>query len=198
MSIPFANPALLRRLRIGLFGGTFDPVHPGHLHLAQAARRACRLHAVWWLVSPGHWMKSPPQETIGDRIARIRRLTPDPAMVPTDLEAHLGTTSTWQTTQQLQTRFAGTRFVWIMGADNLSDLSRWIDWQRLAGTLPLFIAGRPGITHASLRGAAARRLAAKRLRKPAHLCHHQTPAWFMAPQHNQPHASRLLRGTPAR
>ena len=51
-SPPLKSELLAPGMRVGLFGGTFDPPHAGHLHVARTAMRRLNLHRVWWLVSP--------------------------------------------------------------------------------------------------------------------------------------------------
>lgn len=173
-----------RRARIGLLGGSFNPAHPGHRHIAQLARKRLRLDQVWLLVSPGNPLK--PAEgmaPLAERLAAARRIADGRHIVATAIETALGTRYTVATLAELHRRFPRTRFVWLMGADNLVQLPRWNFWRRIARTTAIAVLPRPGYNHAALAGQAARRLHAARL--PAHaapvLAAQAPPAWLFLP-----------------
>ena len=83
--LPVAYPGM----KIGLFGGSFDPAHAGHAHVAETALRRLGLDRVWWLVSPQNPLK-PKSSPIQQRLASARDLTHGNQMVVTDLENRLG------------------------------------------------------------------------------------------------------------
>jgi nicotinate-nucleotide adenylyltransferase len=152
-------------LRIGLFGGSFNPPHQGHLMLAEVALRRLGLHQVWWLVTPGNPLKYlnelPPQAT---RMAQCRALVGrDWRMVITGIEAEIGTSYTEQTIRFLKRRCPDVRFVWLMGADNLAGFHRWKNWRDIAGNVPMAIIDRPGSTLRAASSPAARALADARI-----------------------------------
>lgn len=152
-------------LRVGLFGGSFNPPHHGHLMLAQVAMRRLGLDQVWWLVTPGNPLKSlselPSQEA---RMAQCRALVGgNRRMVITGIEADIGTSYTEQTIRFLKHRCPLVRFVWLMGADNLASFHRWKNWQDIAGNVPMAIIDRPGSTLKAASSPAARALARARI-----------------------------------
>src|SRR3954471_15978292 len=108
------------RLRIGLLGGSFNPAHEGHVHLSREAIKRLDLDEVWWLVSPQNPLKpARGMAPLEERMAGAVRLAEPPRLRVTDLEARLGTRYTADTILALKRRFPATRFVWLMGADNL-------------------------------------------------------------------------------
>lgn len=148
-------------LRVGLFGGSFNPPHAGHLMLAQVAARRLGLDQVWWLVTPGNPLKSlselPAQEM---RMAQCRALVGrDRRMVITGIEADIGTRYTEQTIRFLKSRCPLVRFVWLMGADNLASFHAWKNWPSIAANVPMAIIDRPGSTLKAASSPAARALA---------------------------------------
>ncbi|MDE2362989.1 MAG: nicotinate-nucleotide adenylyltransferase [Hyphomicrobiales bacterium] len=151
-------------MRIGLFGGTFNPPHAGHVLVSEIAIRRLKLDRVWWLVTPGNPLKRnaglPPLE---ERIAAARKLTRDPRIVVTGLEAQIGTRFTYDTIAYLTRRARGVRFVWLMGADNLAQFSRWQRWTDIAALAPVAVVDRPGATRAALASKAAQRFAGSRI-----------------------------------
>jgi nicotinate-nucleotide adenylyltransferase len=158
-----------RRRRIGLLGGSFNPAHDGHRHVAEAVRRALRLDEVWLLVSPGNPLK--PRNgmaPLAARLASARAVADGRRIVATDIEAALGTRWTVDTLAALRRRFPRARFVFVIGADNLVQLPKWNGWTEIVRRTPLAVLPRPGWTRRALAGKAAHRLARHR-RRPAAL-----------------------------
>lgn len=153
---PFPPPRSDRRARIGLLGGSFNPAHEGHLHVARVALRALRLDAVWLMVSPGNPLKpADGMAAFGARLASARAIARPPRILASDVEARLGSRITWKTLALLRQRFPRVRFVLIIGADNLVQLPRWNRWRALAARTGLAVLPRPGFTRAALAGRAA-------------------------------------------
>ena len=123
------------------------------------------LDKLWVLVTPGNPLKSasglPP---LGTRIAAVRAMVDNPRVVVTGMEASLGSRFSWKTVERLTRRFPRTRFVWVMGGDNLTNFHRWQAWWRLANAVPMAIIDRPGAT---VTGVHSPRRRGARLRPPA-------------------------------
>ena len=168
-------------LRIGLYGGSFDPPHPGHRHVALTALRRLRLDRVWWIVTPGNPLKDRSRLAgFDERLAATRRLARHPAMVATDVDRQIGAVFTVETVRFLKRRCPGVRFVWIMGADSLAGLHRWRDWRGIARAVPLAVMDRPGWALRATHGRAATALARSRLaeRLAPVLADAGPPAWL--------------------
>lgn len=172
-------PIATRGQSIGLLGGSFDPAHAGHAHITREALRRFGLDQVWWLVSPGNPLKSRGPAPMAQRIARARRVMPDPKVVITGLEAGLGTRYTAQTLARLKALYPGVRFVWLMGADNLAQFHRWEDWRSILAAVPVGVLARPGHQMVARQALAARIYARARLRaaQARHLACADLPAW---------------------
>ena len=169
-----------RRMRIGLLGGSFNPAHPGHLHVAQTALRALRLDQVWLLVSPGNPLKpAAGMGKLATRLASARGIADGRRVIATDIERHLRTRYTLDTVRALRRLFPRVRFVWLVGADNLTQLPRWRRWMDIVRAVPFAVLPRPTYTRAALASQAARRLS--RFRRPARegpgLADRAAPAW---------------------
>lgn len=129
----------------GLLGGSFNPAHQGHRHISLAAIEALGLDDMWWMVSPGNPLK--PREGMAPlpvRFASALRAAEGTPIKVTAIEEELGTLYTLETLHALIARFPDRRFVWLMGADNLSQFHLWKQWQDIARTVPIAVAGRPG------------------------------------------------------
>ena len=137
-------------MSVGLMGGSFNPAHEGHLHVARMCLRALRLDRVWWLVSPQNPLKSARNMApLEKRLESARAIAVDAGerrITVTDIETRLNTRYTIDTITALKKRYPGVRFVWLMGADNMLQLPRWAKWRDIAASLPIAVYPRPGYT----------------------------------------------------
>ena len=150
-------------MRVGLFGGSFDPAHEGHAHVASTALKRLGLDRVIWLVSPGNPLKPRAPAELKRRMDSARAVARGARMVVSDAESRLGVRYTIDTIRALKARHPGVDFVWIMGADSLKDLHRWRGWTQLMDEIPMAIVARPGSAIRSRLAPAARRYARARL-----------------------------------
>jgi nicotinate-nucleotide adenylyltransferase len=153
-------------LRVGLYGGSFNPAHEGHAHVAETARRRLNLDRVIWLVSPQNPLKSNHETAdLAHRMAGARRLAKGPGMIVSDAETQLGSAYTIDTVRALKRRFPRVKFVWIMGADSLASFHRWRGWTQIMREIPVAVVSRPWISLKSRFSPAALRFA--RFRRPS-------------------------------
>jgi nicotinate-nucleotide adenylyltransferase len=183
-------------MRIGLFGGTFDPPHQAHLGASLLALKRLKLDRVWWLVTPGNPLKNTKGlAPLAERIAAARALTRHPRIDVTGIEAVINTRYTYDTIRWLKARCPGVRFVWIMGADNLRSFHRWQKWRGIAQLVPFVVIDRLG---PSLYAAASPAgLAFGYARIPEHdavtLPGRKPPAWSFLHGLKSPLSSTALR-----
>lgn len=137
--LPLAYPGM----RIGLFGGSFDPAHEGHAHVAETALKRLKLDAVWWLVSPQNPLK-PKSGAFTKRMASARKLARGSKMVVTDLEKRYACAYTYQTLRVLKRLYPGVSFFLLIGADNLANFHKWKNWREVARAAPVVVVARPG------------------------------------------------------
>jgi nicotinate-nucleotide adenylyltransferase len=131
--------------RVGLLGGSFNPAHEGHRRISLFAAQALGLDEVWWLVSPGNPLKARDgMAPLAARLASAQRMARRAPILPTTIEAELGTRFTTDTLARLVRHYPRHRFIWLMGADNLAQFHRWKRWQRIARTVPIAVIARPG------------------------------------------------------
>jgi nicotinate-nucleotide adenylyltransferase len=183
-------------MRIGLFGGSFDPPHEGHLMVAHLALRRLRLDRVWWLVSPQNPLKSKsPSHGLAARVAGVARMADHPRFVVTGVEAQIGSRYTADTLAWLKRRMPGVRLVWIMGADNMANFHLWHGWRRIADTMPIAVVDRPESSIPALVSPAAHALARSRVWEgaAAGLAERTPPAWVFLHGPRVPVSSTLLR-----
>jgi nicotinate-nucleotide adenylyltransferase len=174
--LPMAGPGL----RIGLYGGSFNPPHAGHLHVSLLAMKRLRLDRIWWIVTPGNPLKSLGELASTEaRAAAASELADHPRIDVTTFEEAIGSRYTIDTLRYLTGRCPGARFVWIMGADNLATFHRWRGWREMARLMPMAVVDRPGWTLKATRSRAAVALRTWRIPEceaPA-LADRNPPAW---------------------
>jgi len=191
-------PVTFPGMRIGLYGGSFNPPHRGHAHVARLALQRLGLDRIWWLVSPGNPLKSVDGlPDVGQRLAAVRRVANHPRAVVTDLEARLGTRYTIDLVRRLKALRPAVRFVLVIGADNWATFHRWGGWKEIASLVPIAVIDRPGSTFAALASPAARRFAAVRVaeRDGLLLPSLSPPAWVFIAGVKVPLSSTDLRRT---
>ena len=182
-------------MRVGLYGGSFDPAHEGHAHVARTALTRLGLDRVIWLASARNPLKQRDGSKLAERIAGAQALARGPSMHVTDLERRIGTRYTVDMLRVLRARFPGVRFVWIMGADNLGDFHRWRGWPEIFRTVPIVVVARPGAGPRTGFAPAARRFASARLPagQASRLALRSPPAWVWLPAPLKSVSSTTLR-----
>lgn len=191
--------ALAPGMPVGLYGGSFDPAHEGHAHVAEVARKRLGLHRVIWLVSPQNPLKSAHGlASLDERLAGAARRARGPAMIVSDAESRLGSPYTVDTVRALKARFPGVRFVWIMGADGLAGFHAWRGWAAILREIPVAVIARPGYGLAALSSPAARRFAFARVAERAArgLAGATPPAWVWLTAPLNAASSTALRDCP--
>jgi nicotinate-nucleotide adenylyltransferase len=182
-------------MRIGLLGGSFNPAHAGHRHVATLARRRLRLDQVWLLVSPGNPLKPRAgMAPFAHRLASACRIADGRRILATGIESVFGTRYTVDTLRLLRRRFPCVSFIWIIGADILAELPRWRRWGEITRHHPFAVLPRPGYTLRALAGEAARRM--RHSRRPSRMAPAlagQAPGWVFLPERENALSATALR-----
>ncbi|ARP88600.1 nicotinate (nicotinamide) nucleotide adenylyltransferase [Bordetella genomosp. 9] len=129
--------------RIGLLGGSFDPIHVAHLALARTALHALDLQRVELIPAASPWQRGPLRATPAQRCEMIRlAIAGEPGLVLNTTEIDRGgPTYTIETIRALP---ADRRYVWLLGTDQLANFCSWREWQGIADRVDLAVATRPG------------------------------------------------------
>jgi len=134
-------------MRIGLLGGTFNPIHNGHLHIASAAQRFCALDQVWFMPAC-----LPPHKELAAEVSFAHRLAMVEAAIrdiegfqSSDLEGRRGGLSySVQTLHQLRELYPAHEFYFIMGLDSFAEIGLWRSYAELFDLCHILVAARPG------------------------------------------------------
>jgi nicotinate-nucleotide adenylyltransferase len=166
----------MRRRKVGILGGTFNPVHIGHLLIAQDALEQAGLDVVKFIPCA-----RPPHKRAGrlapaqDRLEMLRlAVAGDARFEVDDIETRRGGVSySVETLEELTRRAPGDVFYFIIGSDSLAELHRWRDIRAVARLCRFVVLTRPGGTRAAPTQSAARRLrplGVRMLAARGHLC----------------------------
>lgn len=183
-------------MAIGLFGGSFNPPHAGHVLLAEIALKRLELDQIWWIVTPGNPLKDQSElAPLKDRLAACEAMTHDPRIKITAFEAAHEIRYTADTLDIVKQRNADVDFVWLMGADNLKNFHKWQRWQEIANTFPIAVIDRPGSTLAFSSSKFAKTFEDARIDEDAAqaLARRKAPAWTFIHGPRSPLSSTALR-----
>jgi nicotinate-nucleotide adenylyltransferase len=136
-------PSVEPGLTIGLLGGSFDPPHEGHVHITKLALKIFNLSKIWWLVCPENPIKTVIPSDVNSRFLASKKIMKHPSVVITDLERKFKTKYTFQTLIKLKKLYPSTKFVWLMGADNLINFHHWKNWDWIMKNIPVGVLARP-------------------------------------------------------
>lgn len=136
-------------MQIGILGGTFNPIHNGHLHIAQEARRTCVLDQIWFMPAC-----QPPHKELAEAVGFDHRLAmveaaiaASPEFVACDLEGRRGGRSfSVETLEELRRLHPDDEFTFIMGLDSFAEIGLWKSYPRLFTLCHIAVAARPGFS----------------------------------------------------
>ncbi|MCL2453606.1 MAG: nicotinate-nucleotide adenylyltransferase [Alphaproteobacteria bacterium] len=195
--LPAKLPLFTRGLKVGLFGGSFNPPHEGHRAASLLALHRLQLDRIWWLVSPANPLKDTRElAPLPLRVAAARKVSRHPRIEVTAIETAIGARYSFETVAYLKRRCPGVHFVWLMGADNFVQFSLWQRWREIADLIPIAIIDRPGSIFAALQGAPAAALAPYRFDESDGPCLPlaSPPAILFLHGPRSPQSSTQLRG----
>lgn len=141
-------------MKVGLFFGSFNPIHVGHLIIANIMAQNTDLNSVWFVVSPHNPLKK--NKTLlheFDRYDMVRMaINENPKLNVTDIEFHMPRPSyTIDTLTYLTEKHPKNQFVLIIGEDNLVDFPKWKNYQKILENFPLYVYPRPEVKESELK-----------------------------------------------
>ncbi|MET0349595.1 MAG: nicotinate-nucleotide adenylyltransferase [Rhizobacter sp.] len=132
--------------RIGIFGGSFDPVHLAHVALARTALEQLHLDAVRWIPAGRQWQKTRALTAATHRAAMVElAIAGEPRFTIDRCEIdRSGASYTYDTVRELQAAQPGAQWTLIIGQDQYAGLHTWLGWEKLLERVTLAVANRPG------------------------------------------------------
>ena len=193
-----ACPTYPYRRRVGLIGGSFNPAHKGHIHIARKARQAARLDEVWLLVSPQNPLK--PQKGMApfvQRLASARDVAEPYSWIKVlDFEQKKALQFTAESLSLLVKRCPRADLIWIMGADNLIQFPQWKRAYFISRLLPIIVVNRPHYQFQALASAGAALMPGHRKRQARNLKRNRD-GWAFIHSSSDPASSTAIRGRTA-
>ncbi|RCL01151.1 MAG: nicotinate-nucleotide adenylyltransferase [Candidatus Tokpelaia sp. JSC085] len=189
-------PHVEKGMSVGLFGGSFNPPHEGHVLVAKTALMRLRLGKLWWIVSPSNPLKnSSILAPLEQRIASSEVLLNDPRICVTAFETSVQTRCSADTIVSILKRNPGVHFVWIMGSDNLAIFHRWQKWRWIVNTIPIAVIDRQISFHTDISSPMAWTFARFRVAEnmAALLSLKKAPAWTLIHGRRSSMSSTILR-----
>ena len=142
-------------MRLGIFGGTFNPVHSGHLRTAEEARYKLRLDKVIFVPAGNPPLKERDAVAASHRYAMATlAAASNKDFIVSDLEAvKRGKSYTVDTLQMLRKRYPGDELFFILGSDAFLDMPKWREPEKLTGMTDFIIVARPGFSFDAIEGS---------------------------------------------
>ena len=141
-------------MRLGLFGGTFDPIHLGHLILAEQCRESCSLDRVWFVVAGEPPHKRSERTAVAHRLEMARiAVAGHPAFTVSEIETtRPGPHYSVETLESVSREHPDDELYFLIGADSLNDLPGWREPIRIAQLATIVVVNRPGIEEVASAG----------------------------------------------
>tara|TARA_Y100001970_G_scaffold283886_1_gene400077 strand:+ start:3786 stop:4403 length:618 start_codon:yes stop_codon:yes gene_type:complete len=185
-----------RNMKIGILGGSFNPAHEGHLYISNIALKIFRLDEVWWLVSPQNPLKTTLiKNNVKVRIKHAKSISNRYKIRVGDLETKFNTNLTAKTLKIIVKRYAGTKFIWLMGADNLKEIDKWFNWKSIFNTMPIAVFDRGVYSYSIINSIAGKRYFSKlhKRKNSKSIFNTRPPSWQFIHNCKNPISSTNIR-----
>ncbi len=168
-----------RRIKVGILGGSFNPAHEGHLHISEVAKKKLNLNEIWWLVTPQNRLKEDKIfDTYFHRLEDTKKLVSKYTFIKVlDYEYKFNLNYSYKSLFFLKNRSRTTKFVWIMGSDNLKNFPKWIRPNDIVKIFPIAVIERPSYSQNIFNSFGAKILG-NRLMSKRRLTKQKTPCWL--------------------
>ena len=146
-----------KNIKIGILGGSFDPPHVGHIHISLIALKRLKLDKIWWLVTPQNRLKKNNiKNTFQNRLQKAREFTKNTKKITVlDIEYKNKLSSSYKTMRFIKNKTQKTKFVWIMGSDNLENFHQWLKPKLISKIFPIAVIERPSYSYRVLNSIGA-------------------------------------------
>lgn len=155
----------IRKRKVGILGGSFNPAHSGHIHISNTARTRLGIDEVWWLVAPQNRLKSSlDMENFDKRLSYARLLTNGISYIKVlDIEEKNKLYASYMTINFLNNKCQKVKFIWLMGSDILDNFNNWLYPDSIAKKMYVAVISRPNFSSSFLNTPQKTRLG-KRLK----------------------------------
>lgn len=138
----------MQKKKVGIFGGSFNPIHTGHIALAKSLCQQAGLDEVWLMVSPMNPFKKEATDLLTDKLRlemAEQAIADEPKLKACDYEFHMPKPSyTWNTLQALSQDFPHVSFTLLIGGDNWVSFDKWFHHEDILSHYPIVVYPRKG------------------------------------------------------
>lgn len=138
----------MQKKKVGIFGGSFNPIHTGHIALAKSLCQQAGLDEVWLMVSPMNPFKKEATDLLTDKLRlemAEQAIADEPKLKACDYEFHMPKPSyTWNTLQALSQDFPNVDFTLLIGGDNWTSFDKWFHHEDILSHYPIVVYPRKG------------------------------------------------------
>ncbi|MDB1135084.1 nicotinate-nicotinamide nucleotide adenylyltransferase [Candidatus Anaplasma sp. TIGMIC] len=131
----------MQKVYIGIYGGTFDPPHEGHLHVATTLMKRLKLGGVWWVVTGRNHLKPEAMYSFSKRKELVKNMVSRHAGMRI---ADIGSSRSYDVVRTCQQRYPHIKFVWLCGTDNMATMHMWHRFSDFSAMVPIVFLERPG------------------------------------------------------
>ena len=142
----------IRKRKVGILGGSFNPAHAGHIHISNTARTLLGIDEVWWLVAPQNRLKSSvDMQNFDKRLSYARLLTDGISYIKVlDIEEKNKLYASYMTINFLNSKSQRVKFIWLMGSDILDNFNNWLYPDSIAKKMYVAVVSRPNFSSSFL------------------------------------------------
>ena len=168
-----------RRIKVGILGGSFNPAHNGHLHISNIAKKQLNLDEIWWSITPQNRLKEDKIfNSYFQRLNDTKRFISKHTFIKVmDYEYRFKLTHSYKSLLFLKNRSRNTKFIWLMGSDNIIDFPKWLRPHDIVRIFPIAVIERPSYSHNIFNSLGAKILG-NRLMNKNKLTKQKTPCWL--------------------
>jgi len=154
----------IKKNKIGILGGTFDPAHIGHIKISKEAKKKIHLNKVFWVITKKNPFKKKSFFSLKKRINYAKKINVNNKFIKIYFfEDKIKSNKTIDLMKFLKNRYKKSEFFFIMGADNLINFHKWKKWNKIAEISKILVFNRLNYKSKSLKSISFKKLNKKRL-----------------------------------
>ena len=157
------NKLEIKKNKIGILGGSFDPAHKGHLAISKEAKKILKLKKVIWAITKKNPFKKKSEVSLSDRIKHCKKIIKNNSFIKVKFYEDLIKSNKTINLINFFLKNKKNQIYFLMGADNLINFHKWHEWEKISKKCKIVVFDRQGYKKKSLNSASFKRLNKKNL-----------------------------------